>query len=321
MGCMPTPRPLSDRFVGLLREARWPMAFAALALASVPAPVALGLGMLAASRIEPEARLRLARLASFVLSASLVAVGFGQSLAVLAHVGLVGLSASSLTLGLSLGLGRLLGRGFGIEPKVATLVAAGTGICGGSAIAALAPVVRAERAQITPALLVVFAMNAVASFVVPSVGTLLGLDPEHAGWLVALAVHDTASVAYAASGFGAVALAVATTVKLARTAYLVPVALVLGTREGKDAATPVPRALFAFAAASAVVTFVPGASDALAFLPSVGRVGFGLALGLVGASADPAAFRALTPRLVGYAAVLWASVLLVAALLVAYVVR
>lgn len=291
--------------------------FVGLALLGLPAPLALVVGLVLAFALEPESRRGLSALAPTVLGASVVAIGFGIRLDVLASVGAAGLLASSATLLIALGLARLLGPAFGIEPKVATLVAAGTGICGGTAIAALAPAVRAEREQVTPALLAVFVMNALAAALLPAVGAWLSLSPERFGMLVALSVHDTSSVVGAASTFGAASVAVATTVKLARTAYLVPVSWVLSRRRGADAVRPpMPTVLLAFVAAATLASALPSAREAFGMLPGLGRIGFVVALGLVGAGFEPSEWRRLTPRLFGYAATLWL-VVLVAALVLA----
>jgi uncharacterized integral membrane protein (TIGR00698 family) len=125
----------------------------------------------------------------------------------------------------TLGFGLLLGRLFHIEKKTSLLIAGGTAICGGSAIAALSPVIRAEERQVSVALGTIFILNSVALFLFPFVGHLLHLSQTQFGLWSAIAIHDTSSVVGAAGRYGPEALQIATTVKLARALWIIPVSL------------------------------------------------------------------------------------------------
>src|SRR5260221_4945700 len=125
----------------------------------------------------------------------------------------------------TLTVGLLIGRFFKIEKKTSLLIAGGTAICGGSAIAALSPVIRAEERQVSVALGVVFILNSVALFLFPVIGHLLHLSQTQFGLWSAIAIHDTSSVVGAAGKFGSEALQIAMTVKLARALWIIPVSL------------------------------------------------------------------------------------------------
>src|SRR5260221_3742339 len=125
----------------------------------------------------------------------------------------------------TLTVGLLIGRFFKIEKKTSLLIAGGTAICGGSAIAALSPVIRAEERQVSVALGVVFILNSVALFLFPVIGHLLHLSQSQFGLWSAIAIHDTSSVVGAAGRYGPEALQIATTVKLARALWIIPVSL------------------------------------------------------------------------------------------------
>ncbi len=124
-------------------------------------------------------------------------------------------------------LGILLGKLFKVEKNITLLIASGTAICGGSAIAAIAPILRSKSHQNSFALIVVFVLNAIALFLFPFVGRKLGLSQELFGNWAAIAIHDTSSVVGAGAEYGEKALQVATTVKLIRALWIIPLSLVI----------------------------------------------------------------------------------------------
>jgi uncharacterized integral membrane protein (TIGR00698 family) len=139
----------------------------------------------------------------------------------------------------TLGFGLLLGRIFRIEKKTSLLISGGTAICGGSAIAALSPVIRAEERQVSVAMGTVFILNSVALFLFPVTGHFLHLSQNQFGLWSAIAIHDTSSVVGAAGRYGPEALQIATTVKLARALWIIPVSLIVAFifRERRTART------------------------------------------------------------------------------------
>src|ERR1700679_2521309 len=161
-----------------------------------------------------------------LLQVSVVGLGFGMNAASALRAGREGFLFAVVSIAGTLGFGLLLGRIFRIEKKTSLLISGGTAICGGSAIAALSPVIRAEERQVSVAMGTVFILNSVALFLFPVIGHLLHLSQTQFGLWSAIAIHDTSSVVGAAGRYGPEALQVATTVKLARALWIIPVSLV-----------------------------------------------------------------------------------------------
>ena len=269
------------------------------------------------------------RLAKRLLTLSVVGLGAGLDLRAVAQVGALGAGLAVGSIALCLALGRLFARLLRVDALTGLLVAAGTAICGGSAIAAVAPTVRAREHQVTAALGTVFALNALALLVFPAVGHALALSDQAFGLWCAIAIHDTSSVVGAAMTFGPDALALATTVKLARALWIVPLTagLALHTRRRernaraeRDALThgqvdhaatePPPRAarpwfILGFLVLALLTTFVPSFAPAGDVLSALARRVLVLTLFLVGASLSPAALRRVGARPFLQGAVLW----------------
>jgi uncharacterized integral membrane protein (TIGR00698 family) len=205
------------------------------------------------------------------LPLAVIGLGAQMNLIAVAKAGLHGLGITALSITLVLTLGLWLARTLKVDRDAGLLIAVGTAICGGSAIAAVAPVVRARAHQVSVALATVFLLNALALLVFPPVGHAVGLGQDGFGLWAALAIHDTSSVVGAGLAYGPRALEVATTVKLARALWIVPLTLFIGyldaRRRNKEAgavpeapdALPVKKPWFiaGFLAMAAVVTWIP----------------------------------------------------------------
>jgi uncharacterized integral membrane protein (TIGR00698 family) len=163
-----------------------------------------------------------------LLPLAVVGLGAEMNLVTVARVGLHGLGYTAVSLVLVMGFGLLLGRYLKVDHDAGLLISIGTAICGGSAIAAAAPVLRARPHQVSVALATVFLLNAIALVVFPPIGHLVHLGQEPFGLWAALAIHDTSSVVGASLAYGSRALEVATTVKLARALWIVPLTMGLG---------------------------------------------------------------------------------------------
>jgi uncharacterized integral membrane protein (TIGR00698 family) len=172
-----------------------------------------------------------------LLQVSVVGLGFGMNAVSALRAGREGFVFAAASIAGTLGFGLLLGRIFRIEKKTSLLISGGTAICGGSAIAALSPVIRADERQVSVAMGTVFILNSVALFLFPIVGHFLHLSQNQFGLWSAIAIHDTSSVVGAAGRYGPEALQIATTVKLARALWIIPVSLVaaLFFRDGNGA--------------------------------------------------------------------------------------
>lgn len=189
-------------------------------------PIALVIGFFLASLGLIPSGIALSSITKKLLAYSIVGLGFGihfdQALAVTADG--IGLVVATIIGTLLFGWG--LAKALGLDKKTGYLISSGTAICGGSAIAAIAPAIKAEDEQIGLALATVFVLNSIALFVFPVIGHALALDQQTFGTWAAIAIHDTSSVVGAASAYGEEALTTATTLKLARALWIIPVALV-----------------------------------------------------------------------------------------------
>jgi len=228
----------------------------------VSAPMALVLGLLIALFVgHPFLHLN-HKATHLLLQVSVVGLGFGVNAATALKAGREGFLFTVASIFGTLAFGLLLGRWMKIDRKTSLLISGGTAICGGSAIAALAPVIRAGERQVSVALGAVFILNSVALFLFPVVGHWLGLSPAQFGLWSAIAIHDTSSVVGAAGRYGPEALAIATTVKLARALWIVPVsmgaALVFRGRGG--ARVKIPWFIGLFVAAILLNTWAPMAA-------------------------------------------------------------
>jgi uncharacterized integral membrane protein (TIGR00698 family) len=192
----------------------------------VTPPFALLLGLLASLGLIHPFRARNKQVSTWLLQIAIIGLGFGMPAREVLTVGPQAVALTVVSLALTLGLGWLLGRIFKVPAKLAYLLSVGTAICGGSAIAAVAPVIAADETDISLALATVFLLNALALFLFPWVGEALQLTQAQFGLWAALAIHDTSSVVGAGARFGEEALRIATAVKLQRALWIVPLTLV-----------------------------------------------------------------------------------------------
>ena len=275
---------------------RWLIVMGAVVclIPGVPAPAALALGIVLALAIGNPVAAETGKWAPKLLSWAIIGLGSSMNLLEVAKVGLHGMGYTAVGIGLTLVLGMTLGSRLGIDRGTSWLVAAGTAICGGSAIAATSVAMRAKPAQVSVALITVFLLNAVAVVIFPPLGHLAELTPTQFGLWAALAIHDTSSVVGAALQYGPEALAVGTTVKLARALWIVPVSIGLGilaTRLDNSSAadgSARPKAkrpwfILGFLLAAAVVTFIPALKPAGDVVGEVARRLMVATLFLIGA--------------------------------------
>lgn len=260
--------------------------FFALAAASllpwVGPAAALAGGILFSLLVGNPAPARTASWSKVLLQASVVGLGFGLSLGSVARVGAASFLYTAVGIALTLALGVLLGRLAGTSGPVSTLISFGTAICGGSAIAAMAPVVKAKSDEIAVSLATVFTLNAAALLLFPAVGHLVGLDPARFGLWAALAIHDTSSVVGAASAYGPEALALATTVKLTRALWIVPCVLGAALLARSGERPKFPLFIAGFVAAAALRTAIPQLAPLWTGLAAVARQLLVLTLFLIG---------------------------------------
>jgi uncharacterized integral membrane protein (TIGR00698 family) len=227
---------------------------------------ALLAGVFIALTLGNPATERVRRWTSPLLSVSIVGLGAGMNLITVARVGLHGLGYTVLSISGAIVLGVSLGRWLRTDRTLSWLITVGTAICGGSAIAAVAPVLNARPHQTTVALGIVFMLNALALVTFPFLGHALGLTEEQFGLWGALAIHDTSSVVGATMQYGPRALEIGTTVKLARALWIVPLTVGMGAlgagAESPPANSPAPKPkrpwfILGFVGVAAMVTWFP----------------------------------------------------------------
>ncbi|OQY19956.1 MAG: hypothetical protein B6I36_02765 [Desulfobacteraceae bacterium 4572_35.1] len=192
-----------------------------------------------------------------LLQFSVVGMGFGVPIAEVWRVGSASFVTTLTGIIFTLSLGLMLGKLLKIETNTSMLVACGTAICGGSAIAAITPVIRARHEQAAVALATVFTLNAVALLLFPAIGHHLNMAQHQFGVWAGMAIHDTSSVVGAAASYGQQALEIATTVKLTRAMWIAPLAMVIGMFFHSDKRAKIPLFILAFIGAAALHTVVP----------------------------------------------------------------
>lgn len=222
---------------------------------------------------------------NWVLKTSVVGLGFGMNAHSAVESGKDGFLLTVFSIGITIFLGYFLGKKLHIDRRTSHLVSAGTAICGGSAIAAVAPVVKANDNEVSVSLAIVFLLNSLALFVFPAIGHWLQLSQHDFGVWSAIAIHDTSSVVGAAQIYGEEALRVATTVKLARALWIVPVAIVSATVfKGDQKQISMPYFIGLFVLAMLCNTFFPQATSLFQKpILSVSKMGLTACLFLIGA--------------------------------------
>lgn len=245
------------------------------------------------------------RLAKFLLQASVVALGFGMNLQEVSHAGRSGFlyTAASITVAMLLGLG--LGELIQVGQKPAFLISAGTAICGGSAIAAVGPIANANEEEMAVSLGAVFILNSVALFLFPVVGYALHLSQSQFGLWSALAIHDTSSVVGATAKYGPAALAVGTTVKLARALWIVPLSFVTALALRSKARIQWPWFILLFVAAALLNTLLPAFNTAFGTLNHLGKIGLTVTLFLIGTGLNKETLKSVGFRPLLQGLILW----------------
>src|SRR3954451_11118786 len=188
----------------------------------VSPPIALALGLALALTLGHPFPRQNSKATKVLLQLSVIGLGFGMNLQTVVAAGKRGVAWTAATIAITLLLGFLAGRALRVAPTTSHLIASGTAICGGSAIAAVGPVLGATDEEMSVSLGTVFILNAIALFIFPPIGHALGMSQHQFGIWSAIAIHDTSSVVGASQRFGLEAQRIATTVKLTRALWIVP---------------------------------------------------------------------------------------------------
>lgn len=270
---------------------------------SPPAALAIGLvfGLAFAHPFSDSSR----KASKVLLQLSVIGLGFGMNLHEVMRAGENGFVYTLVSISFAMIVGTVLGVFFNVQKTSAFLISTGTAICGGSAIAAMGPVTEANDEQMAVSLATVFVLNSVALLTFPFIGRSLGLTQTQFGLWAALAIHDTSSVVGAAAKYGAIALAVGTTVKLARALWIVPMTVGTAVVRGSKARVQWPWFIALFCLAAVCNTYLPGGAVIYAPLMKLGKIGLTVTLFLIGTGISVTTLKQVGHRPLLQGIVLW----------------
>lgn len=251
-----------------------------------------------------------------VLQWSIIGLGFGLQLQEALAVSKAGLWLTVLTIALVFLSVFLLNRFFKLPSGLAKLIASGTAICGGSAIAAVAPVIKAKNEEISMAIGAVFVLNALALFIFPLIGNALNLTQVQFGMWSAIAIHDTSSVVGAAQAFGDEALNLATTVKLSRALWIIPLTLVFSLFSKGNAKISVPYFIVGFIITMLIAYFFPPGKEIYAQISFAAKRMLVLALFFIGSTMSFKQIKESGVSTITLASIVWILVSVISILLI-----
>jgi uncharacterized integral membrane protein (TIGR00698 family) len=275
----------------------------------VSPPVALAMGLVFGLLLPHPYGNEAKRISKYLLQASVVGLGFGMNLHQVIQAGRNGFVYTMLGISFALLAGMGLGALFGVQRVPAFLISTGTAICGGSAIAAVGPITEATDEEMAIALGTVFVLNSVALLIFPTIGTSLKMTQPQFGLWAALAIHDTSSVVGAAAKYGTVALAIATTVKLARALWIVPLSVGTAIVRGAKAKIQWPWFIGLFCLAAVCNTYLPSGAYVYSLAVKLAKVGLTATLFLIGSGISLTTIKKVGHRPLLQGVILWLLVL------------
>jgi uncharacterized integral membrane protein (TIGR00698 family) len=281
-------------------------------------PLALLAGLIYGLSFVHPYHLDAKKLSTFLLQASVVGLGFGMNLQEVVRAGRNGFLYTAFSIVFAMLLGLAIGWLLKVPNIQSLLISAGTAICGGSAIAAVGPVVDAGDEEMAVSLGTVFVLNSVALFLFPAVGYALHLTQNQFGLWSALAIHDTSSVVGATAKYGAQALTVGTTIKLARALWIVPVALAASLLRKSKAKIKWPWFILLFCLAAVANSYLPMFNEVYPKLSALGKTGLTVTLYLIGTGISRSTLKEVGVRPLLQGVVLWAIVAAVSLALIHY---
>ncbi|WP_292008277.1 putative sulfate exporter family transporter [Chryseobacterium sp.] len=272
----------------------------------ISSPLALALGFFLAIFIGNPFEKYLHKYIHLLLQVSIVGLGFGLQLNEAMRAGKTGFQLTIISIMIVMILGYVLGKILKIERPLFYLISTGTAICGGSAIAAVSPIIKPDTKQISVALAIVFTLNSVALFIYPSIGHLLHLSQEQFGLWCAIGIHDTSSVVGAANKYGNEALHVATTVKLARALWIIPVSIItMFIFKTKGSKIKIPWFIGLFVLAIIAGTYIPFMNTLGHYITYIAKSGLNLTLFFIGASLSLSTLKTINFKSLSFAVILW----------------
>ncbi|MEG1586588.1 MAG: putative sulfate exporter family transporter [Bacteroidales bacterium] len=241
-----------------------------------------------------------------LLQYSVIGLGFGMNLHESIKAGQEGMIFTVVSVVSVMLLGIFLGHRMRIDKKTSYLISSGTAICGGSAIAAVAPVVKANDHEITVAMGTIFILNAIALFIFPPIGRMLDMTQEQFGLWAAIAIHDTSSVVGAGAAYGEKALEIATMVKLTRALWIIPLAIVSSLIfKNKSSKIQIPWFILFFVLAMIANTFIEIPAVITSSITWLSKKGLTLTLFLIGTGLSKAVIRQVGIKPMIQGVILW----------------
>jgi uncharacterized integral membrane protein (TIGR00698 family) len=277
----------------------------------VSPPIALACGLAYGFSVVHPYHVDSRKLSKFLLQISVVALGFGMNLNQVLQAGRSGFIYTAVSITAAMVIGFLLGRLIGVGRVASFLISTGTAACGSSAIAAVGPIANATDEEMAISLGTVFVLNSVALLAFPAIGSALHLTQTQFGLWSALAIHDTSSVVGATAKFGAVPLAVGTTVRLARALWIVPLSVFTAIATKSKARIQWPWFIGFFCLAAVANTYLPLFKPIYPALAHLGVTGLTVTLFLIGTGLSKATLREVGIRPLLQGVSLWAIVGLV----------
>jgi len=275
----------------------------------ISSPIALALGFALAVFMGNPFEKHLHQYIHLLLQISIVGLGFGLKLDEALNAGKTGLMLTIVSIVTVMVLGYFLGKIFKLERPLSYLLSAGTAICGGSAIAAVSPIIKPSTKQISLALAIVFTLNSIALFVYPAIGHLLNLSQEQFGLWCAVGIHDTSSVVGAASKYGDEALKIATTVKLARALWIIPVSLItMFIFKSKGTKIKIPWFIGYFIIAILLNTYFPVLDRFSSSITVLAKSGLNLTLFFIGSTLSLQTLKSIGLKPLLTAVLLWITI-------------
>lgn len=281
------------------------------------AAFALILGIIVAVTFKKSYNLE--KINGLLLKFSIILLGFGINWKEALLASKSGLFLTSFTIVFTLFIGIMIGRFLKLNFKTTLLISIGTAICGGSAIAAVSPIIRPKNDQFTISMLIIFSLNAISLLIFPYAGKLLNLSQTEFGTWVAVSIHDTSSVVGAASIYGNEAMEVATTMKLTRALWIVPTTICLSIINANKTAfnyLKLPWFILFFILTMLISNSLPALSAEFDFLSGLGAKCLILALFFVGTSFDPNKIKKIGTKSLLLGLTLWIIISVVSLLLI-----
>lgn len=257
---------------------------------------------------------------SIILKLSVILLGASLNFNHVLKQGSSGLIITFLSILFVFGFGHIFIKLIQLEKTQATLITMGTAICGGSAIGALAPILKADSIAIAVSMGVVFVLNALAVFIFPPIGEFLNFSQEQFGTWSAIAIHDTSSVVAASAIYGNKALEIATTIKLTRALWIIPITLCYSIFLRKDQKTKIsiPWFIGGFLILSLIFTFFSLPKSIQGYFAGTSKLGFSITLFLIGLTFSTQKIKAIGTKPFIFGMTLWLFVSVVSLTLIKY---